>query len=426
MRADLIIKNAGQLVTSTGFSQRPKIKSELSELDVIVDGALAVAGDKIISVGTTSKVLGEIESDSTTKVIDAQGKVVLPGLVDAHTHLIFGGSRENELDLKLKGIPYLDILAQGGGILSTVKATRTASLEELVQIGMKYADQMICQGTTTAEAKSGYGLTVEDEIKTLKAIKEINKHHPLDLVPTFLGPHAVPQEYQNDQEGFVRLVIEEMIPRVAELNLAEFCDVFCEQGVFSVEQSKRMLLTGKEHGMQIKIHADEIASIGGSELAAELEAVSADHLLVIPDRSIELMAKSGVIAVILPATTFYLKENHYAPARKMIEAGVAVALASDFNPGSCPCNDLHLVMTIGCLYLRMTPAEVINAVTINAAHSVNRAHSIGSLEIGKNADIVIFDAPSYQYLPYRFGSNLVDSVIKNGKVIIGGNNEKNS
>ncbi|MEL7564218.1 MAG: imidazolonepropionase [Dehalobacterium sp.] len=426
MRADLIIKNAGQLVTSTGFSLRPKIKSELAELDVIVDGALAVAGDKIISVGTTSDVLKEIELDSATKVLDAGGKVVLPGLVDAHTHLIFAGSRENELDLKLRGVPYLDILAQGGGILSTVKATRKASLEDLVQTGIKYANQMISQGTTTAEAKSGYGLTVEDEIKMLQAIKEINKYHPIDLVPTFLGPHAVPPEYQNHRERFVRLVIEEMIPQVGEMKLAEFCDVFCEQGVFTADQSRCMLLTGKEHGMKVKIHADEIASIGGSALAAELEAVSADHLLVIPDKSIELMAKAGVIADILPATTFYLKESNFAPARKMIEAGVPIALASDFNPGSCPCNDLHLVMTIGCLYLRMTPAEVINAVTINAAHSVCRAKSIGSLEVGKNADIVIFDAPNYQYLPYRFGSNLVDRVIKNGRVIMGGNNEKNS
>ncbi|MEL7566592.1 MAG: imidazolonepropionase [Dehalobacterium sp.] len=420
MKADLLIKNAKQLVTSTDASHRPKVKEELKEIMVIEDGALAAVGNTIHWVGPTEEVLKKIEVTPDTKVINAEGKVVLPGLVDAHTHVVFGGSRENELDLKLKGVPYLEILAQGGGILSTVRATRSASKEQLVDIGMKYLDQMLSQGTTTAEAKSGYGLTTEDEIKTLEAIKEINQRHEVDLVPTFLGPHAVPLEYKENPEAFVDLVIAEMIPEVVDQNLAEYCDIFCEKGVFSAEQSRRILSAAKERGLKLKIHTDEIAPVGGSQLAAELGAASADHLLVIPEESIEKMAESGVIAVLLPATTFYLKEDHYAPARKMIERGVPVALASDFNPGSCPNNNLQLVMTIACLYLSMTPAEVINAVTINAAHAIGRGSSTGSLEAGKKADIVIFDAPTYQYLPYRFGSNLVNMVIKNGKIVTGG------
>lgn len=420
MKADLIIKNAKQLVTSKGSSEKPKIREELGQIEVIENGAVAIAGDTILSVGTTEEVLQNVEITPETKVIDAKGKTVLPGLVDPHTHVVFGGSRENELDLKLKGVPYLEILARGGGILSTVRATRSATKEGLVETGLKYVDQMLAQGTTTAEAKSGYGLTTEDEIKTLEAIKEINERHPIDLVPTFLGAHAIPLEYKEDPEKYVELVIEEMIPKVVEKNLAEFCDVFCEKGVFSVEQSRKILTAAKEKGLKPKIHADEIVPLGGAELAAELGATSADHLLVISDEGIKKMAQQQVMAVILPGTTFYLKEDHYAPARKMIEAGVPVALATDFNPGSCPNNSLEIIMTIACLYLGMTPAEVVNAMTINAAHAIGRAGDIGSLEPGKKADIVIFDAPNYLYLCYRFGSNLVDKVIKNGRVVVGG------
>lgn len=420
MQADLLIKNAGQLVTSIGASGRPKTGAELGEITVIEDGAVAVAGDSILAVGTTSQVLEQVQLTPETKVIDATGQVMLPGLVDPHTHLVFAGSRENELELKLKGASYLDILAQGGGILSTVRATRAASFLELVDIGLKYADQMLAQGTTTAEAKSGYGLTTKDEIKVLEAIKEISQRHPLDLVPTFLGAHAVPPEYKEEPEQFVELVINEMLPKVAEQNLAEFCDVFCEKGVFSVEQSRRILQAGQRLGLKAKIHAEEIVPLGGAELAAELGAVSADHLLVISDAGIKNMAEKQVVAVLLPGTTFYLGEDHYAPARKMIEQGVPIALATDFNPGSCPNNSLQLVMTLACLYLKMTPAEVLNTMTINAAHAIDRAAKIGSLEAGKKADIVIFNAPNYQYLPYRFGSNLVNKVIKDGQVVIGG------
>ncbi len=418
MKATLIVKNAAQVVTSKGASQAPLHGAWQCELLVIEDGAVAVNGDKIIAVGTTEEVLSKVVADDETRVVDATGQVVLPGLVDPHTHVVFGGSREHELALKLEGVPYLEILARGGGILSSVEATRAASLEELTAAGIKYCRQMLAQGTTTAEAKSGYGLSAEAEIKTLQAVRQVDMAQPVDLVPTFLGAHAVPREYREEPDRYLDLVIEEMLPVVAEQNLARYCDVFCEQGVFSVEQSRRVLNAARRLGFELKIHADEIVPLGGAELAAELGAVSADHLLVVSERGIQRMAEAGVIAVILPGTTFYLREDHYAPARKMIEQGVPVALATDFNPGSSPNNNLQLIINIACLYLRMTPAEVINAITINAAHAVGRAAQVGSLEEDKQADIVIFDAPNFDYLAYRYGTNLVSRVIKNGRIVV--------
>ena len=418
MRATLIIKNASQVVTSREASESPLTGEMQGEIIVVENGAVAVDGDKIIVMGTTAEVIARVETDAETKVIDAAGQVVLPGLVDPHTHVVFGGSREHELTLKLQGVPYLEILARGGGILSSVEATRAASEKELVECGLKYCHQMLTQGTTTAEAKSGYGLSTEAEIKTLRAVRQVDAAQPVDLVPTFLGAHAVPNDYKGFPDRYLELVINEMLPLVAEQKLARYCDVFCEEGVFSIEQSRRVLSAAREMGFQLKMHADEIIPLGGAELAAELDAVTADHLLVVSDEGIRKMAEKGVIAVLLPGTTFYLREGHYAPARKMIEAGVPVALATDFNPGSSPNNNLQLIINIACLYLRMTPAEVINAITINAAHALGRAAEIGSLEEGKKADIVIFDAPNYDYLAYRYGTNLVSKVIKNGQVVV--------
>ncbi len=418
MKADLIICNANQVVTPVDAAERPKIRQEMADLRVIPDGAVAVAGERILWVGPSGELEKNVKAGPSTRRISARGKTVLPGLVDPHTHLVFAGSREHELELKLKGVPYLEILAQGGGILSTVRATRAASQQELVESGIRYARQMLSQGTTTAEAKSGYGLSTTDELKLLAAIKEIDASQPLDLVPTFLGAHAVPPEYKGNPEGYVDLVLNEMLPQAAPL--ARYCDVFCEQGVFSSEQARRILQAAQALGMNCKLHADEITPLGGAELAAELGAVSADHLLAVSDEGIRLMAERQVTAVLLPGTTFYLKEPQYAPARKLIEAGVPVALATDFNPGSCPNNSLQLVMSIACLYLNMTPAEVVTAVTINAAYAIGRAREAGSLEVGKPADIVIFDAPSYQYIPYRIGSNLVETVLKNGRTVTGG------
>jgi len=420
MTVSLLIKNAAQVVTSHGASAKPLVGEALGRIEVIEDGAVAVSGDQISAVGPTTEIIKQIETDRQTQIIDAAGKVVLPGLVDPHTHVVFGGSREHELSLKLQGVPYLEILARGGGILSSVEATRDASEEQLVERGIKYCRQMLAQGTTTAEAKSGYGLSTEAELKTLRAVRRVAAAQPVDLVPTFLGAHAVPKEFKGEPDRYLNLVIEEMLPQIVEQKLARYCDVFCEEGVFSIEQSRRLLMAARAAGLELKLHADEIVPLGGAELAAELGAVSADHLLVISDRGIEKMAAAGVIAVLLPGTTFYLREEHYAPARKMIEAGVPVALATDFNPGSSPNNNLQLVINIACLYLRMSPAEVINAITINAAHALGRAATIGSIEENKTADLVIFDAPNYDYLAYRYGTNLVEKVIKNGTVVVEG------
>ena len=418
MKATLIVKNAAQVVTSEGASLAPLTGEKQGQIRVIENGAVAVNGQEIVAVGTTEELEQKIETDPATMVVDASGQVVLPGLVDPHTHVVFGGSREHEFSLKLEGVPYLEILARGGGILSSVEMTRSATEDELVAAGIKYCRQMLAQGTTTAEAKSGYGLSTEAELKTLRAIHQVDRAQPVDLVPTFLGAHAVPKEYKDEPDRYLDLVVNEMLPRVVEDKLARYCDVFCEKGVFSVEQSRRVLKAAREMGLELKMHADEIVPLGGAELAAELGAVSADHLLVISDEGIRRMAEEGVIAVILPGTTFYLREDHYAPGRKMIEAGVPVALATDFNPGSSPNNNLQLIINIASLYLRMTPAEVINAITINSAHAVGRAAEVGSLEAGKKADLVLFDAPNYDYLAYRYGTNLVSKVIKNGKLVV--------
>lgn len=420
IKADLLVRGAAELVTVAGHSRRPKRGPELSEIGLIEDGAVAARNGVIVAVGPTVQVEERIELVDCAQVVQAGGKVVTPGMVDPHTHLVFAGSREHELEMKIKGMGYLEILARGGGILDSVRATRTAGIDDLVCAGRKYLDQMLAQGTTTAEAKSGYGLSVEDEVKILEAVRILNDRHPVDLVPTFLGAHAVPPEFKGDSGGYVRLVIDRMLPRVAGEGLAEFCDVFCEEGVFSLEQSREILLRAKSLGLKLKLHADEIVSLGGAGLAAELGAASADHLMEVSEEGIKSLAGSDTVAVLLPATTFCLMGSKYAPARKMIETGVAVALASDFNPGSSPVNSLQVVMGIACRHLKMMPAEVISAVTINSAHAIGRASEVGSLESGKKADLVVFDAPNYRYLMYRFGSNLVHKVVKSGKVVVGG------
>ena len=417
IKVDFLVHNAGQLVTVAGYSQRPKRGAALADIGLVENGALAAQDGIIVAVGPAAQVLEQVQPTENATVIDAGGRVVLPGLVDPHTHVVFAGSREHELEMKIAGMGYLEILARGGGILDTVRATRAAGREELVATGRKYLDQMLAQGTTTAEVKSGYGLSTADEIKILEVVRELRNSHPVDLVPTFLGAHAIPIEYKANPDQFVRLVMEEMLPAVAREGLAEFCDVFCEEGVFTVEQSRQILLAARRLGMQSKLHADEIVSLGGAELAVELGAVSADHLMAVSAEGIGQLAESGTMAVILPATTFCLMGKKYAPARSMIEQGVAVALASDFNPGSSPVNSMQIVMSLACRQLKMMPAEVISAVTINAAHALGRAARVGSLEAGKQADLVIFDALDYRYLMYRFGTNLAMTVIKSGKVV---------
>ena len=413
-QVDLIIKKAKQLVTLRGGSEKPLTKENMRQLGIIENGAVAVKNGKIIDVGKTEKINSKYKSEN---VINAYGKLVAPGFVDAHTHLVFAGSREDEFEMKLEGISYMEILQKGGGILRTVAETRKASLEQLIELGKERLDTMLIHGTTTVEAKSGYGLSTRDEIKCLEAIEKLNKQHPIDVIPTFLGAHAVPNEYRDRPDDYVDLVVEEMIPAVAERKLAEFCDVFCEKGVFNVEQSKRILLAGKEYGLLPKIHADEMSWLGGAELAAEVEAVSAEHLLFASENGIKALAEKGVVAVLLPAASFSLMLGKYANARKMITEGVAVALGTDLNP-ICWVENMQLVIALACRMMKLTPAEALSAATINAAHSLRKAHMIGSLEVGKKADIVIFKVPNYRFLGYRFGVNLVDKVIKNGRLVV--------
>jgi len=341
----------------------------------------------------------------------------MPGFVDPHTHLVFAGSREDEFEMRIKGISYMEILKRGGGILKTVKATREASEKQLVELCKTRLDTMLEHGTTTVEAKSGYGLSVTHEIKCLKALKHLNEKHPIDLVPTFLGAHVTPHEYQNNTDEYLTLVIDKMIPEVAKHKLAEFCDIFCETNVFSVEQSRRVLLSGMEYGLKPKLHADEMTRIGGAELAAEVGAVSADHLIFSSDEGLRAMADRGVVAVLLPGASFSLMMGRYADARKMIALGVPVALGTDFNP-VCWVENQQLILALACRQMGMTPAEAITATTINAAHAIRRAHEVGSLEPGKQADILVLNVPNHRFLGYRFGVNLVDKVVKNGRIVV--------
>ena len=410
--SSLLIHNIGMLATPEGLEARRG--ADQGSIRVLENAWIYTENGEIISYGTGNPPITFGEK------LDAGGRLVTPGLVDAHTHLIFGGWRQNELAMKIRNVPYLDILAAGGGILSTVKATHAASEEALTEKASAALDEMLAFGTTTCEAKSGYGLCEKEELKQLKVIKKLNKEHPMDLAATFMGAHALPPEFKADREGYLKLLCEEMIPAVSKQKLAKFCDVFCETGVFTAEESRRILECGKENGLIPKIHADEIDPIGGSQLAGEIGAISAEHLIVCPDAGIESMAKGGTIACLLPATSFYLNST-YAPARKMIEAGVPVALASDFNPGSCPCLNLQLVMNIACLKYRLTPEEVLTGVTLNAAAAIGMAEQVGSIDRAKQADLVIWDAPDLNYLCYRLGSNLAHTVIKKGVIYHGKN-----
>ena len=404
----LLVKNIGMLATPEGKDARRG--ADQGQIRLLPDAYVLMTDGLITEVGTGDKTVPGAE------VLDAGGALVTPGLVDAHTHLIFGGWRQNELGLKLHGASYLDILSMGGGILSTVNATRAATEKELYDKAKEALDEMLSLGITTVEATSGYGVDMDTELKQLQVIRRLNEEHPMDLVPTFLGAHAVPKEYKEDREGYIRLLCEEVIPAVAREGLAEFCDVFCETGIFSAEESKAILEAGKKWGLIPKIHADEIDPIGGSQLTAEVGAISAEHLIVCPPEGIAAMAKAGTVACCLPATSFYLGST-FAPVRDMVNAGVPVAMATDFNPGSCPSLNMQFVINLGCLKYRLTPEEVLTAVTLNAAAAINRADSVGSLEPGKLGDLVIWNAPDLNYICYRMGSNLVKTVIKKGHIL---------
>ncbi|MCC3863863.1 imidazolonepropionase [Terrisporobacter petrolearius] len=414
MKMDLIIKNIGKLVTMEG-SFLPKAGKEMNELTILEDAYIAVVEGKIFKVGTGEDYKALVGEN--TIIDDASGMLVTPGLVDSHTHLVHGGSRENEFSKKLNGIPYIQILQEGGGILSTVDSTKKATFDELYKKAKKSLDRMLEFGVTTVEEKSGYGLELETEVKQLQVAHKLDKDHPVDLVHTFLGAHAVPVEYKSNSEAYIKLLVEEIMPKVKELDLAEFCDVFCEEGVFSVQESDYILSKAKEMGYKLKIHADEIVPIGGAELAAKLGCISADHLMAASEQGLKDMAEKGVIANILPGTSFNLNKPS-ANGRKMIDLNVPISLSSDYNPGSCPSENLQLVMQLGCLNLKMTPNEVLTAVTINAAHCVDRATEIGSIEVGKKADIAVFDAPNVEYLMYHFGINHIDRVYKEGRLVV--------
>jgi imidazolonepropionase len=414
---DLLVYHIGQLVTMQG-KKGPRKGHEMSEISTVENGAVAIANGRIIAAGEEEDVRRKISGLSVREELNAQGRLVTPGLIDPHTHLVHAGSREHELELKLKGVSYLEILAMGGGILSTVRATRNATEDELYEKARKSLDLMLLFGATTVEAKSGYGLNLENELKQLRVAKRLNEHHPVEIVSTFMGAHAIPPEYKGRPSEYVDLNVEEMLPEVKRQGLAEFCDVFCEQGVFTVQEARKILSAAKEMGFGIKIHADEIEPLGGAQLAGELGCISAEHLLVATDEGLDAMKRAGVIAVCLPATSFNLRANNHARARKMIEMGLPVALSTDYNPGSSPTESLQFVMTLGCLNLGMTPEEVITAMTINAAYAIGRGDVVGSLETGKQADLVIYNASNLAYLPYHFGINHVDTVIKKGKVVV--------
>lgn len=417
-KVDLIIERANELVTLCSGSAKPLKEEGMQNLGIIRNGAIAIKDGRIFAVGKTSEIR---EKYTAENIIDAEGKLVTPGLIDSHTHLVFAGSREDEFEMKLRGASYLEILQKGGGILRTVAETRKATLDELVRLGKERLDTMLVHGTTTVEAKSGYGLSTKEEIKCLKAIKRLNTEHPIDIIPTFLGAHAVPKEYSGRTEEYVNLIIEEMIPAVAEQKLAEFCDVFCEKGVFNINQSRRILLAGKKYGLKPKIHADEMSWLGGAELAAEVGAVSAEHLLYASENGIRALADGNVVAVLLPAASFSLMLGKYANAREMIDKGVAIALGTDFNP-ICWVENMQFVIALACRMMKLTPAEALVAATINAAHSLKRADKVGSLETGKKADIVVFNVPNYKFLAYRFGVNLVDKVVKDGRLVVDSGN----
>jgi imidazolonepropionase len=418
MNGNLIIKNAAELVTCSGF--KAKKGKEMADLHIIFDGAVIIKEGIIAAVGKTKDIVRQYEKSgvdlSEFDLIEARDKAVLPGFVDSHTHFVFGGYRADEFSWRLQGDSYMEIMQRGGGIVNTVKATRKAAKAELIQSGIKRLDSMLSFGVTTAEGKSGYGLDRKTEIKQLEVMAYLDRIHYVDVVPTFLGAHAVPEEYKGKEDAFIDFMANEVMAEVAERHLAEFCDIFCEKTVFSVDQSRRLLTRAKDLGLRLKLHADEIVQLGGAELAAELGAVSADHLLQVSDRGIMDLAKAGVVATLLPATAFSLREP-YAPGRKMIDRNCAVALATDFNPGSCFTESIPLVFALATLYMNISPEEAVTALTLNAAAALNRADKIGSIDAGKNGDLIILEFPSFKYIPYHIGVSTVEKVIKKGNLV---------
>lgn len=398
----LAVINCSQVVTLAGPA-RPRVGPEMGQLGIVASGALLIRGPRIERIGSTDEVLALVDQERECEVVDVGGRIVLPGFVDAHTHPVFAGTRVEEFEERIKGATYQEIAARGGGIQSTVAKTRAASLDELVKTGKRYASWFLRGGTTTVEAKSGYGLSLEDEIKILRAIKRLDEETPLRYVPTFLGAHTLPPEYRNRRSDYVSLLIDEMLPRVAEQKLAEFCDVFCEENVFTPDESWRILSAARCHGLGLRIHADQLSLGGGAKLAAELNAITADHLEHTDAEGIAALKTAGVQPVLLPGSVYALGSSRYPAAREMIDAGLAVVLATDFNPGSSPTPSMLTIISLAATHMKLAPAEAITAATINGAYSLNRGAQLGSLEPGKVADFVIHDCDDYRELAYFFG-----------------------
>ena len=410
----LLLKNIKQLVTVASHGKPYRVGAEMRDVGVIEDASVLIEDGQFRWIGASKAFDNPLEEGAD--IIEAADYVALPGFVDSHTHLLFAGSRENEFAMRVGGKTYQEIAAAGGGILSTVNATRKATKKELKKLASKRLDEMMQQGTTTVEIKSGYGLDADSEIKMLEAIHELSDEHFADIVPTFLGAHAIPPEHQTTPSQYVDLICDRMLPYIARRDLAKFCDVFCETKYFSVDESRRILLKAKSLGIDAKLHADQLSQSGASKLGAELEAVSVDHLEQIDRQGIEALKRAGCVAVVLPGVSFFLHYG-YPPAREIIDAGVPLAIATNFNPGSCMSSSMPMIMTIACTQMGMTPEEAITAATINGAAALKMSDRVGSIEVGKQADIILYDAPNYRYIPYHFGSNLVVKIIKKGTIL---------
>jgi imidazolonepropionase len=414
MQADLIIHSATQVIT-VASPGGPKRGAAMRELGIIPDGAVAVGDGRILDVGPSDALRSRVRAAQS---LSAEGHLILPGFVDPHTHLVWAGERSGEFEMRVGGATYMEIMAAGGGIMNTVRQTRTASLDALLSQTRPRLARMLAHGTTTVEIKTGYGLNTRDELKQLAAIHQLQAESPATLVATFLGAHAIPAEYRGRADAYVDLVVNEMLPAVAPLaKPPAFCDVFCEEGAFSLEQSRRILEAARERGLGLKIHVDEFRALGGTSLAVELGATSADHLVCTPADEIELLARSDTIAVALPGTPFGLGHRDYTPARALVDAGGALALATDCNPGTCWCENMQLMIALACRNMGLTPAEAISAATVNAAHALRLGQEVGSIEPGKRADLILLNIPAYEHLGYRFGTNMVEAVLAGGQVL---------
>ena len=416
---DLLIHNIGQLCIIPAHESGPQRGHHLGDLGALENAAIAIHNGTVVAAGGETDLRRTYTAET---ILDAGGKLVTPGLVDPHTHLVWAGERAEEFERRIAGATYQDIMAEGGGINRTVQHTRRADVDTLIAQTRPRLDALLAHGATTVEVKSGYGLNTATEIAMLDAIARLNREHPADLAATFLGAHAIPPEYMTDPEGYVAVIVNEMLPAVAAWKANNwpdtlFCDVFCEVGAFSLEQTRRILEAARQHGLALKVHVDEFEPLGGARLAAELGAASADHVVVTPDADIEAVGQSDTVAVALPPTPFGLAHTQYTPARKFLDAGAALAIATDCNPGTGWCENMQFVMALATRYMRLTPAQALAAATINAAYAIRRGDRVGSLEPGKQGDAVIWQVPTYPHLSYRFGTNMVQTVIKRGQVV---------